>query len=85
MDVQFPGPLVPAQDGGLSVRAIVDGSPIACHFSMEALQDVNPALTEAPPTEQFEASRERLLSIAESKIRSGAIANGVVHVRAGDV
>ena len=68
VNIEFPGPIVPADDGGLTVRAVVDGATVACHFSMEVLQDVSPAFTAAGPMTQFEASRATLLSIAENKI-----------------
>lgn len=85
MDIQFPGPAVPMQDGGISYRATVDGATVACQFTWEALQDVNPAHTEEQPMSQFLFSQRQLLGIAEAKIRGGNVANGVVRVQASDV
>lgn len=85
MEIDFVGPAVPAEDGGISFRAMVDGQPVACKFSMEALQDVNPNLTMAAPIEQFEARRSALLAVAEKKIRTGKVANGVVTVFTQDL
>lgn len=85
MNVQFPGPAVPMQGGGISYRATVDGVMVACQFTWEALQDVNPELTLDQPINQFNSSAERLLSIAEKKIRSGGIVNGVVLVSTSDL
>lgn len=85
MKIEFPGPAVPAEDGGISFRAIVDGQTVACKFSMEALQDVDPSLTTASPAAQFEQSKSVLLSIAEKKIRAGHVSNGIVHVFTADV
>ena len=85
MDIKFPGPAVPAEDGGISYRAKVDGQTVACHFSCEALQDVNPALSNAEAIEQFNASQGHLLSIAEKKIRANQVVNGVVRIFTADV
>lgn len=85
MNVQFPGPAVPMQDGGISYRATVDGVTVACQFTWEALQDVNPEFTLDQPINQFNFSAERLLAIAEKKIRNGGIVNEVVLVNTGDL
>ena len=85
MDIEFPGPGVPAEDGGISYRAIVDGQNVACKFSMEALQDTDPSLTMKSPEHQFESSKSTLLQIAEKKIRDGKIENGVVHIFTADL
>ena len=61
MNIEFPGPAVPMQDGGISSKAVVDGETVACWFSMEALQDIDPALTQTQPIDQFEASMSVLL------------------------
>ena len=85
MLIEFVGSAVPAEDGGISFRAKVDGQAVACKFSMEALQDVNPSLTMAAPVKQFEASQGVLLEIAEKKIRAGKVENGVVRVFTQDL
>lgn len=85
MDIQFPGPTVPANDGGISFKALVDGQVVACKFSMEALQDVNPEFAAASPEDQFQASKSRLLAIAETKIRAGKVSNGCVQVFTNDL
>ena len=85
MNIEFTGPCVPAEDGGISFRAIVDGQTVACKFSSEALQDVDPNLTMSSSEDQFEASKSTLLQVAENKIRKGAVANGVVHIFTADL
>lgn len=85
MIIQFPGPAVPAPDGGISYRALVDGESVACMFSMEALQDVNPELSNLDSHSQFEASKPYLLQIAERKILSNGVENGVVRIFSADV
>jgi len=85
MNIEFPGPAVPAEDGGISFRALVDDQTVACKFSMEALQDVNPEYSMASPSEQFESSKPILLQIAEKKVRAGDVSNGVVHIFTRDL
>lgn len=85
MNVQFPGPAVPMQDGGISYRAIVDGATVACQFTWEVLQDVNPELTEEQPINQFNSSADLLRAIADQKIRSGGVVNGIVRVSTSDL
>ena len=85
MNIEFPGPAVPAEDGGISFRALVDEQTVACKFSREALQDINPDLTMMSPADQFEASKSRLLAVAAKKIRAGMVANSVVQVFTQDL
>lgn len=85
MDIEFPGEMVPAEDGGLSVRALVDGETVACQFTVEALEDVNPDLTMSDREAQFAASKNYLLRVAEQKIRAGEVVNGVVQIKSVDV
>ena len=85
MNIEFPGPAVPAEDGGISYRALVDGETVACKFSTEALQDVNPDLTMSSSAVQFESSQARLLEVADKKIRSGHVVDGVVHIFTHDL
>lgn len=85
MNIQFPGPAIPMQDGGVSFRAFVDGVTVACWFTWEALQDVDPGLTQETPLNQFLASQDRLLDIAKEKILQGQVTNGVVHISKDDV
>lgn len=85
MNIEFPGPAVPAEDGGISYRTLVDGETVACKFSTEALQDVNPDLTMSSSAVQFEPSQARLLEVAERKIRAGNLVDGVVHIFTRDL
>jgi Protein of unknown function (DUF1488) len=85
MKIEFAGPAMPAQDGGVFYRALVDGTTVACHFASEALREANPAFREASAAEQFEASRSRLLGIARNKIEAGQSASGVVQILASDL
>ncbi len=84
MNIDFTGPAMPLSDGGVSYRAVCDGQKIACWFSWEALQDVDPHRTQLAPMEQFEASRDQLLGMARQKIEQGSVINGVVEITLED-
>jgi hypothetical protein len=85
MRIMFPGPAVPASDGSVSYRALVDGETVVCQFSLKALTDVDPSHTEVIPRYQFEASKSRLLAIAARKIMSGEVSNGMVRIDETDL
>ena len=70
MKIEFAGPAMPSQDGGVFYRAMVNGTTVACHFSREVLQEVSPALKDASAAERFEANRVGLLAAAQKKDRS---------------
>lgn len=84
MNIDFTGPVMPLSDGGISCRVMCDGQKIACWFTWEALQDVDPQYTRLEPMEQFEASRDQLLGIAREKIERGSVVNGVVEITRED-
>lgn len=62
--IEFITPAIGCGDGGIAVRAIVDGVSISCRFSAECLEDVNPGLRSKSALDRFEASKDRLLGIA---------------------
>lgn len=83
--IELIGPAVPANDGGISYRARVDGKVISCHFSAECLEDADPTLTTEAPMIQFGSNLSRLLDITEKKIRAGQIHGGVVYIFTADL
>ncbi len=85
MNIDFCGPAVPAQDGGISYRVKIDGETVACEFTMEVLQDIEPSKTDLPAIHQFEASQNSLLDMAQEKISKGLIVNGVVLITTSDL
>lgn len=85
MNIDFCGPAVPAQDGGISYRVKVDGQTVACRVSEEALQDIDPSSYQQDPMSQFEAHRSRLLAIAEKKILKGEVSKNNVWVFTADI
>jgi len=71
MQIEFIGPAVKAEDGGVLFLAKVDGRQIQCHFTYEALEDIDPDTLQVNPLEQFESHQLKLLSIAEMKLLKG--------------
>lgn len=71
MYIEILGPAVPAADGGVAYRLMVDGRQVALHATLEALQDVDPSNWCGDPISQFNACREVFLGAAEEKMRAG--------------
>lgn len=85
MKIEFVGPAEKASDGGVVYSAKVDGKLVKCHFSFEALQDLDPENLHGDPLKQFEAHRLILLSAAETKITKGLVGEHGVNVYTNDV
>ncbi|MBU3548116.1 DUF1488 family protein [Polynucleobacter sp. P1-05-14] len=85
MNIEFTGPAINADDGGVLFRARVDGVWVRCHFTYEALQDIDPTDLQMNPMAQFERHRALLLSLAEDKILKGHLNNNLAVVYTGDI
>jgi hypothetical protein len=85
MSIEFQSPPVQDPNGGIGTRAKVDGQIVVCHFTQEALQDVNPGTRMLPPMEQYKANEWKLKAAAEQLIREGKTQNGHVFVGTNDV
>lgn len=85
MKIEFVGPAEIAEDDGVIYNAQVDGKIIRCHFSFEALQDLDPDNLHGEPLKQFEAHRLILLSAAEAKIIRGIVSGDKVNIYTNDV
>ncbi len=85
MKIEFIGPASLAQDGGVIFPAKLDGKNIECHFSYEALEDVDPDSVMGSALEHFQKHRLILLSAAEKKILSGHVHEGRVQVFSNDL
>jgi Protein of unknown function (DUF1488) len=83
--VEFIGPAQPAQDGGLTCFAMVDGERVKCHFTWDALVDCGQLTQPATAEDLFDAGRSRLLEIATRKIGAGEIDDGMVWVAREDM
>jgi hypothetical protein len=71
MKIEFIGPAVKAEDDGVLFLARVDGRSVQCHFTYEALEDIDPDSLQDDPLAQFESHQLKLLSIAEAKLLKG--------------
>lgn len=71
MKIEFIGPATIANDGGVHYPALLDGQTLICHFSYEALDDVEPDGILGDALAHFKNHQLKLLSIAEQKILSG--------------
>ena len=65
MKIEFVGPANIAQDGGVNYPALLDGQKLSCHFSYEALDDVESDGILGDALEHFKNHQLKLLSIAE--------------------
>jgi hypothetical protein len=85
MKIEFVGPATIAHDGGVYYPALLDGQPLACHFSYEALDDVEPDEILGDALTHFKNHQLKLLSIAEQKILNGHAYDGKIQIFSSDL
>lgn len=85
MKIEFIGPATIANDGGVNYPALLNGQKLACHFSYEALDDVEPDGIMGDALEHFNNHQLKLLSIAEQKILSGHVHDGQIQIFSSDL
>lgn len=85
MKLEFIGPAVVMANGDVSYPAVLDGKPLQCSFSYEALQDLDVDGIEEDALKLFDNHQLKLLSIAEKKIAEGHVVNGAVHLFSHDL
>ena len=85
MKLEFVGPASVLETGDVSYPAMLDGKPLKCTFSYEALQDLDPEGVEKNVLQLFKAHQLKLLSIAEQKILNGHAIDGAVHLFSHDL
>jgi len=85
MKIEFIGPASLAADGGVIYLAIVDGKNVECHFSYEALEDIDPDTVFGDALEHFSHHQLLLLSAAEKKLIKGIAHNGKLLVNSSDL
>ena len=85
MKIEFTGPASMADDGGVFYPALLDGQPLACHFSYEALDDVELDGILGDALEHFKNHQLKLLSIAELKILGGHAHDGLIQIFSSDL
>ena len=85
MKLEFVGPAVVLENGGVSYPALLDGKPLKCSFSYEALQDLDPDGIETNALQLFKNHQLKLLSITEQKVLNGHAVDGAVHLFSHDL
>ena len=85
MKIEFIGPATIASDGGIHYPALLDGKSLICHFSYEALDDVEPDGILGDALAHFRNHQLKLLSIAEQKIMGGHAHDGQIQIFTSDL
>ena len=85
MNLEFVGPASLLETGDVSYPAMLNGKPLKCSFSYEALQDLDPDSIETNALKLFKTHQLKLLSIAEQKILNGHAIDGAVHLFSHDL
>ena len=85
MKLEFVGPASVLENGDVFYPAMLDGKPLKCSFSYEALQDLDPEGVETNALQLFNTHQLKLLSIAEQKILNGHAIDGAVHLFSHDL
>ncbi|MGV0962741.1 MAG: DUF1488 family protein [Polynucleobacter sp.] len=85
MKLEFVGPAAVLENGDVSYPAMLEGKPLKCSFSYEALQDLDSDGVETNALQLFKTHQLKLLSIAEQKILNGHAIDGAVHLFSHDL
>lgn len=85
MKLEFVGPAAVLENGDVTYPAMLEGKPLKCSFSYEALQDLDPEGVETDALQLFKTHQLKLLSIAEQKILNGHAIDGAVHLFSHDL
>ena len=80
MKIEFIGPATISIDGGVQYPALLNGQRITCHFTYEALDDVEPDGIMGDALTHFKNHQLKLLSIAEQKMLSGHAHDGQIQI-----
>ena len=85
MKIVFIGSESLANDGGVQFPAKLDGRDLLCHFSYEALDDIELDVVLGDELEHFSKYQLKLLTIAEQKILTGGDYAGQIQVFSNDL
>lgn len=69
---------------GVIFEATVDGTPVSCHVSTDALQDIDPSNALSSPQDQFQSNQFSFQEIAEALINNGRLSNGKLFITSAD-
>ena len=67
--IHFTDEATPAVDGGVYFKAIVEGKPVRCQVSLEALERHFTARQGMRPVEAYHLGRDRIHAVAERMLR----------------
>ncbi len=85
MNIQFIGPALLATDGGVDFAAKLNHTDLVCHFSYEALEDIDADSFMGDAIDHFSKHKLKLLSIAEQKILNGHAHDGKIQIFSNDL
>lgn len=85
MNIQFIGPASLATDGGVDFTAKLNHTDLVCHFSYEALEDIDADSFMGDAIDHFSKHKLKLLSIAEQKILNGHAHDGKIQIFSNDL
>ncbi len=85
MNIQFIGPALLATDGGVDFAAKLNHTDLVCHFSYEALEDIDVDSFMGDAIDHFSKHKLKLLSIAEQKILNGHAHDGKIQIFSNDL
>ena len=85
MNIQFIGPALLATDGGVDFAAKLNHTDLVCHFSYEALEDIDTDSFMGDAIDHFSKHKLKLLSIAEQKILNGHAHDGKIQIFSNDL
>ena len=85
MNIQFIGPASLAIDGGVDFTAKLNHTDLLCHFSYEALEDIDADSFMGDALDHFSKHKLKLLSIAEQKILNGHAHDGKIQIFSNDL
>lgn len=85
MNIEFSGKWATYPDTfGVVFESIVDGSPVRCRVSTEALQDIDSSNALSSPEEQFQSNQFSLQEIEKALINNGCLSNGELYITSVD-
>ena len=85
MNIQFIGPASLAIDGSVDFAAKLNHTDLLCHFSYEALEDIDADSFMGDAIDHFSKHQLKLLSIAEQKILNGHAHDGKIQIFSNDL
>ncbi len=85
MNIKFIGPALLATDGGVDFAAKLNHTDLVCHFSYEALEDIDTDSFMGDAIDHFSKHKLKLLSIAEQKILNGHAHDGKIQIFSNDL